>query len=274
MSIKLIAMDLDGTLLNSDKHVSQRSLRALEAAKARGVAVTIATGRMYNSAEYFGELIGANAPLICCNGGVVRSMGAEAPVFARYFPPALVERFLPYVHEHGWYTQWYIGKEILAEKYLPEYFYVYRTVKDFTVRELGTDFLAKTAVDEVIQFVVRDLAGNIGAITQQILREFGDAVRALPNTGTSVDLVPPGISKAVGLEALMKHLGLQRHEVMACGDAENDFEMLEFAGTSVVPANGLPEAKERATYHAVSCDEDGIARAIEELVLGEVHPDR
>ncbi len=265
MAIKLIAMDLDGTLLNSDKLISPGNLQALEKARNKGVAVTIATGRMFLSAEYFGRQIEANAPIVCCNGGMVQSMGEREPVFVRLFPQETVRELLTLCHERGWYAQWYIGNEIYAEEFRPEYFYAYRTVKDFKIREVGKDFLNYT--QKVIQCVVRDKDGRIPEIVAEIAPRFAGRIDPQQNTGFSVDLTPPGVDKALGIEALMKHLGLTREEVMVCGDADNDLAMLRFAGTSVVMANGLPQAKELATYLTASNDEDGIAKAIEDLVL-------
>lgn len=265
MAIKLIAMDLDGTLLNSDKLISARNLAAIEAAKARGVGVTIATGRMYRAAAFFGRIIKANVPLICCNGGLVRSMKQERPVFVRHVDRTAVRELLQLCHDRNWYAQWYIGDEIYAESYKPEYFASYRTVQDFSVKEVGDDFLSYT--DNVIQCVIRDKEGKIDDVVAELRKRFSKTIFPQQNTGYSVDLTPPGINKAVGLAALMKRLGITVDEVMACGDADNDLEMLRFAGTSVVPVNGQPEAKALASYIAPDNDEDGIGRAIEALVL-------
>jgi Cof subfamily protein (haloacid dehalogenase superfamily) len=265
MAIKLIAMDLDGTLLNSDKTISPRNMAAIQAAKAMGVGVTIATGRMYMAAAYFGRLIGANVPLVCCNGGMVQSLKETEPLFIKCLDKDVVRELLVLCHERKWYAQWYIGQEIYAEKYQPEYFASYRTVENFHIKEVGDDFLSYT--DQVIQCVVRDLRAGIPEVVEEIQQHFSTTIFPQQDTGFSVDLTPPGINKAVGLAALMKDMGLTPAEVMACGDADNDLAMLRFAGTSVVPANGQPEAKELASYLADENDADGIGRAIEELVL-------
>ena len=235
--IKLIALDLDGTLLNSEKRVTPYTRDVLRRAMARGVHVTLATGRMIGGAAYFGRQVGVNAPLICCNGGVVQGMDAPEPLFLRCLPQETVCRLLTLCHARGWYANWYIGREIFVEHFDAAYFHAYRTAEDFKVR---------------VAVVERELPGEIAA--QQ-------------NTGTSADLTPPGVTKALGLSFLMEQYGLTPAEVMACGDADNDLPMLRFAGTAVVPENGLPEAKALATYHAASNDEDGIAKAIEQLVL-------
>lgn len=258
-------MDLDGTLLNSERRVSSRTLAALRLAKQKGVHLTIATGRMLNSAENFGRIIGADVPLIACNGSLVQAIDADKPLFVRMLPDETVRRLMIMCHEQHWYYQWYVGKDIYAEEYRPEFFRVYRTVKDFKVVEVGDNFLAHA--HNVIQCVVRDLTGGIADIAAQLKAAFPHEIKLQQNTGTSSDITAPGVDKALGLKALTDYLGLTAAEVMACGDGDNDVPMLEFAGTSVVPANGLPMVKEKADFLAPSHDEDGIAAAIEKFVL-------
>ena len=265
MSIKLIALDLDGTLLNSDKVITPRTLAAIKAAQAQGVAVTIATGRMFKGAEAFGQQFGANAPLICCNGGVVQDMGTDRPLFARYLEPAVVRRLLAFCQQHDWYVNWYIGNDILVDHYDEAFYAAYRTVPDMPFREVGTHYADYT--QGVYQCVLRDLSGKVGEKTVILHQVFPNSVVAQQNTGCSADLTPLGVHKALGLSWLATSMELTPAEVMACGDGDNDLTMLEYAGTAVVPANGLPEAQARATYHAPSNDEDGIAQAIEDLVL-------
>ena len=259
MAIRLIVMDLDGTLLTSEKTVSDYSKDVLRRAMAKGVAVTIATGRMLLSASYFGRIIEANAPIISCNGALVQALDATEPLFLCAFSPATVAELLTFARENGWYAQWYIGDDIYAEDFRPEYFTAYRTVQGFSVHEVGADFSPYT--EGVAQVVVRDLAGGVGAIAARI------RVEPQQSKGYTLDLVPTGVSKATGIEAILRATGIEASEVMACGDSDNDLSMLRFAGTSVVTANGQEEAKALATYLAPSCDEDGVAKAIEELVL-------
>ena len=265
MAIKLIALDLDGTLLNSEKVITPRTMAAIKAAQARGVAVTIATGRMFKGAEVFGQQFGANAPLICCNGGVVQAMGAEQPLFARYLPAAVVRRLLAYCQHAGWYVNWYIGNDIYVDHYDEAFYYAYRTVPDMPFREVGEHYPDYT--QHVYQCVLRDLSGEVGKKTAVLHAMFPNSLLAQQNTGCSADLTPMGVNKALGLGWLAQSMGLTPAEVMACGDGDNDTAMLAYAGTAVVPANGLPEAQALATCHAPSNDEDGIAQALEELVL-------
>lgn len=266
MAIKLIAFDLDGTLLNSKKEITPRTRTAIQQAQAKGVRVTISTGRMICSAEQFGKQIKANAPLICCNGGVVQEIGAEKSLFARYLPEETVRKMLTVCYEKHWYVNWYIGNDIYVPKLDWDYFYAYGTTKEnMRFVEAGDNYLQYTK--NVPQCVLRDLTGHAYDKSKELLQIVGGGFQLQQNTGKTIDLSPIDVNKATGLSWLAEQYGITPDEVMACGDGDNDLAMLRYAGTAVVPENGKTEAKALATYHADSNDNDGIAKAIEELVL-------
>ena len=264
MAIKLIALDLDGTLLTSDKTITARTKDILARAMAHGVTVTIATGRMLCSALYFVRLLGSRAPVVCCNGGYVGTAEGD-PLFARYFDPALVREFLAFCYARDWYVNWYNGIEIYAPEYRAECFAAYRTTANFVVTEVGSDYLGCT--ENVPQFVLREMKSGVDSYVSEVRAHFGGRLVPQQNTGTSVDINPPGINKAVGVQALADAMGLTLDEVMVAGDADNDLDMLSMGAFSVVPANGLPAAKARASYITASNDENGIAAAVEKFVL-------
>ena len=264
--IRLIVLDLDGTLLNRDKEVSAKNRAALRAAMDAGVYVTLATGRMLNSALYFGRLIAANAPLIACNGALVQAADGARPVFARTYPKALAQEFLRFAIGRGWYVQWHSGVEIYSTDYRPEYFDAYRTVPGFTVRSVGERYLDYT--DDVLQFVLRDRTGErMPAMLAELAARFPGAFEVTLNVPQVADIMMPGVTKATGLAALAEYLSVTPDEVMACGDADNDLTMLRWAGTAVVPGDGQQAAKDLATYIAPPCDEDAVAAAVEKFVL-------
>lgn len=265
MSIKLFVTDLDGTLLNSDKEISSRNLEAIAKAKAKGVRVTAATGRMYVSGAHFARQFHADAPVIACNGGIVLSLDSDTPLLMETFPEALMQDFLRYAYARDWYVQWYIGTAIYAREYREEFFYAYKTTPGFHIREVGDDYMSHTK--GIIQCVVRDLDGGVEKIIKEIQAVYGDRIKPQQFTGYTIDLTPPQVSKAVACAALAGYYGISREEIMVCGDRDNDIEMLKYAGTSVVPENGSEEAKAAATYIAPSNDDDGIAKAIEDLIL-------
>ena len=265
MSIKLFVTDLDGTLLNENKEISARNLEAIAMAKAKGVRVTVATGRMYVSGAHFARQFDADAPVIACNGGIAMALDSDVPLVMETFPEDVMREFLRYAHEREYYVQWYIGTKIYARAYREEYFHAYKTTPGFHIEEVGDDYLSYAK--GVVQCVVRDLDGGIDRIVREVREAFGERIKPQQFTGYTIDLTPPQVSKAVACAALAEYYGISRDEIMVCGDRDNDIEMLQYAGTAVVPENGSDEAKAVATYIAPSNEADGIAKAIEDLIL-------
>lgn len=265
MAIKLIVTDLDGTLLNDQKQVSDRTIAAIRAAQAQGVKVTVATGRMHVAAAYFARKIGADVPVISCNGGLVKEVDGNGIVFANCFAPEVTHAVLAECYQNDWYAQWYIEDRIYAKEFRPEMFSGYKMIEGFKVSEIGDAFSAYT--DGVIQIVIRDANGRIAGIQEKIREKFGDRLELQQNTDVSVDITPPGIHKAVGLRHLLEKLGLKRGEVIAFGDADNDLAMLRYAGLSIATKNAIDEAKAIADYVTDDCNHDGVAKAIERYVL-------
>lgn len=265
MAIKLFVTDLDGTLLNEDKEISARSLKALAKAKEKGVRVTVATGRMYVSAAHFARQFHADAPVIACNGAIARALDSDTPLLMETFPEDLMQEFLRYAYARNWYVQWYIGTQIFAREYRAEFFRAYKTTPGFYICEVGEDF--SSHAKGITQCVVRDLDGGIERIVAEVRQVFGDRIKPQQFTGYTIDLTPPNVSKAIACDALARHYGIAREEIMVCGDRDNDMEMLQYAGIAVVPENGSLEAKAHATYIAPANDKDGIAQAIEDLIL-------
>lgn len=266
MAIRLIVTDLDGTLLSDKKEVSPRAAAAMRRARALGVKTTAATGRMHIAAAYFARRFGADAPVISCNGGLIKALSGET-VFSRSFPPEFAKEVIAECYKNDWYAQWYVGEQVYAKEFRPAMFTAYRMIDGFKINEIGDDF-ARFA-EGVVQIVVRDNRGEIAGIGERLKERFGDSVSLQQNTVVSVDITPPGVHKAAGLAILAESLGVKREEIMALGDADNDLTMLQFAGLSVATANALPRVKEIADFVTDDCNQDGAAKAIERYVLGE-----
>lgn len=266
MPIKLAALDMDGTLLNRRKLVSERNRLAVHKALSMGVYVTIATGRMPVSAAYFARQLNMNCPVISCNGGVVQPLDGSAPIFEAHFPPATVRSLIEMCYAENWHLRWYIGDAVYVREYDSRMFPAYVTTKGLDIRPIGDDY-AKY-VNDVTQLVVCDYHHHIRSIYEQIAAEFSGRIGLQQNTGYSMDITPPGITKSVGLAKLAEHLGIARDEIMAIGDGDNDLTMIEYAGTGVAMENAIDEAKQIAQFTTKDCDDDGVAYAFEKLVLG------
>lgn len=209
MAIKLLVTDLDGTLLNDDKEITARTIAVMQKAHAEGILVTVATGRMYTAAVHFAKQIGVDLPVICCNGGLVKKAG-EAPVFAQHFSANVARAVIEECYRRDWYVQWYIADQVYAKEFSPQFFGNYKRIENFKINEVGDNF--QPYLDEVVQIVIRNLAGRIDTIREVLGEQFGEQVTFQQHTDISVDVTPPGINKAVGVAELIKTLGIKKRK--------------------------------------------------------------
>lgn len=265
--IRLVATDLDGTFLDSEGRAPERSIAAARRARAAGVSFAIATGRMFASAKIFAELVGADAPVLCYNGAMLRRLGGET-LYHRplELPPA--RACLELMRERGIYVQSYVGDELLVhsasareyEFYLAHYGVIGRAVGDdlYAPATAPTKLLAMTSgIDET-----HDL---INAIKSRV----GGDVYTTSSDPIFVEIMHPAVSKSGALRALADGMGIDMDEVLAIGDGENDADMLRESGIGVAMGNARALAKEAADFIAPTNDKCGAAWAIERFVLGD-----
>ena len=265
MAVKLIALDMDNTLLDRQKLVSAENAKAVKKAMQKGVYVTIATGRMPASASYFAKNLGMNCPVVSCNGGVVKPLDGGKPIFEAHFQPETLLKLMETCYEKNWYIRWYINDTIYVKYKDERMFPAYKTTKGLDIVEVGDNY-AEYA-DNVTQLVICDVNGKIQSIYDYVAEHFKGKIGLQQNTGFTMDVTPPGINKAVGLSRLADYLGIKQTEVMAVGDGDNDLDMIRYAGIGVAMENAIDDLKKAASFVTKDCDNDGIAYAIEKLVL-------
>ncbi len=285
--IKLLALDLDGTLLNSRGEIPEKNLEAIQQAEQMGVLVTIATGRRFRDALPVARQINLNAPLICHNGALLKYADTLKNVAVSLLEKETVREILRVGKEFG-------GDALLSADPIGKGVLLYDTISAENVplqkyiawskRLHGTE--AEEAVHHVenleavcgeIETVHVSFSGTLAPMAEleMILRdELNDSVTVLTTVYprldfTLIDILPPDASKGIGLEKLALINNLSAENVMAIGDNFNDLEMLEFAGTAVVMGNASPELLDRADFFStLSNDENGVALAIEKFILG------
>ncbi|MBP2621897.1 Cof-type HAD-IIB family hydrolase [Streptococcus panodentis] len=268
--IRLIALDLDGTLLTSDKKISERSLAALKAAQAKGVKIVLTTGRPLKAMDFFLHELGTDGEkdeyTITFNGGLVQRNTGEIldkTVFsyddvARIFEET--EKLglpLDAICE-GLVYQIQSDQESLYAKFNPAL-----TFEPIDFSDLSDQ---QTYNKCVTAYAQEPLDAGIAQISPELFERY----EIFKSRDMLLEWSPKNVHKATGLEKLIAHLGLDRSQVMACGDEANDLSMIEWAGLGVAMQNAVAEVKEAAAVVApLTNDEDGVAWAIEEFVLKE-----
>ena len=264
--IKLIASDLDGTMLDSSGGIPERNSRAVAAAMRAGVIVTISTGRMYGSAADFARRLGlGNTPIICYNGAMICSEGGEAPMHLK-LGLEVAREMLAIIMERGIYVQSYIDDRLYVKDDNDSNYLYYRRHFGIEAKALGNEvFEPKTAPTKLL---VRTSGFEESRV---LIKEFSErfAGRAFVTSSNEdfVEMMNPEADKGKCLRILAETLGIPIENVMALGDGDNDVEMIEAAGLGIAMGNARPETASAARDIAPSNDECGVAWAIEKYAL-------
>lgn len=271
----IIALDLDGTLLDSKKGLSERNLQALEKAAAEGWEIVPTTGRFYNGMPEVIRQLPFVRYAITINGAEAADLMTGEVIYKAEMPwqqAIEIMKWLDekpviydcYMRNHGWMTA--VQKEIIDE--VVESPHSRKMLHELRnpVEELKA-FLEEEKHDvQKVQFFMRDVSGR-PEIMKQLAEEFEGIVvsSALPQ---NVEINETHANKGEALLALAEHLGLSREQTVAFGDGLNDLPMISDAGMGICMENGAPEVKAAADWIAPTCDEDGVAIGIEKFCLG------
>ena len=284
--IKLLALDLDGTLLNSRGKISVENKKAIRRAEDKGVLVTIATGRRFRDARPVALEIGFNAPIVTHNGALLKFAESLETVEFSLLRNETVREILRVgkesggdalvsVDPHGKGTLLYdrvSDENTPLKKYITWAKTLHGDDAEDSVRHVE-DLEKVTDHSEVVHISFSGACAPMDEMQKILTGELRDSVNILATVYprldfTLLDILPPDASKGIGVEKLAARHGLTHENVMVCGDNFNDMEMLEFAGTPVVMGNAAPELQERDGFHTtLSNDENGVALAIERFIL-------
>jgi hypothetical protein len=268
--IRLAALDLDHTLVGNDLTLSPGVKAAVAAALARGVVVTIATGRGASITSRYAKELGLTAPIICFQGGLVYDYLAQRVLHEVRLDPAVIPIIIDLAERHGWNLQF----ETTTMSYLPRVSGHPQALLDL-LRLAGwerVDNLATDLPEVPHKFIltVNDPAqrDELAAELSARLAEVGLNLTVVPSHPILVEGIPAGLSKATGLAWLAQYLGIPQAQVLAVGDNDNDAAMLAWAGVGVAMGNSSPAALAAADWVAPSVAEDGAAAALEKYALG------
>lgn len=265
--IRLVALDVDGTVIGDDFTISEGVHQAVAAARRSGVTVTLATGRMLEATLPFARALDVTAPLICYQGGLIQSPDAEAPLYRATMDPELVREALAWGAGRDWHIVLYADDALFAAER--------RYSEDFYRELLGQNFHWVDDLTGVLEgrdpvkflFVADPLEAD--AIEEAMRQRFEGQMEIVRSHAKFVEGNPLGVSKGDALRRLSEHLGVPQSQVMAVGDQGNDLPMIDWAGVGVAMGDASAEAKAIADWIAPPLEEDGAAAAIRRFVLNE-----
>ena len=270
--IKLICLDMDGTLLADDHAtVPADNIRALAAAAERGAAVCIASGRAWDLLHGVHRQLPFVKYAILSNGAAVLDVEREEWLFRRCLPDGARTRLIGLLLDWGVPFEVYAGgknyiqadrrEQVVSSALSPQFGEVLRTCSRFPA-DLNAALPAGEVEKIHVFYVPPERRSELAARAE----EWGP-LSVTSSFGNNMEFTAPGVNKGAAAEALCARLGWAAEQVMAFGDAGNDVELLSWAGWSFAMANGSPEARAAARYHTVSNTEAGVARGVERYFL-------
>lgn len=281
MAIRLIALDIDGTLLDSRWQLSEANRAAIEKAARRGIEVALVTGRRYDFAMPVAQKLDSPLIMIVNNGALIRSKEGQTHL-RHLLPRSTAEKVLHLTRP------WREGAAVIFDRPRENQLMLETLDPDDSLRyayySRNKEFigiakpLESSLTEDPIQVM---LSGNVDPMreAEAVLRgaafaeEFALAVTCYDSKDFSmIDVINPVCSKGSSLKEWAALRGVAREEVMAIGDNHNDLEMLSFAGIPVVMGNGVPELKNFGWHETGTNDESGVAAAIEHFALREAAP--
>lgn len=263
--IQLVALDMDGTLLNSQHQLSPRNEAMLAELHRRNIPIVFATGKTQHSAVPIIEKLQLQTPGVYVQGLLIANADGSIR-YQRTLERPLAEEVAQLAAQLGCAMVAYAGNRLVTNQRneLTDIFIKYHepVPEAFGSWENAFDH---TAVNKFIMISTREHIDEIRPYVEAQINGRATIVQALDYM---LEILPHGASKGDGVGRLLDELAIPAAHMLAIGDGENDVEMLQMAGIGVAMANGMPSAKAAADHITLSNDEDGVAVAIERFVLG------
>jgi Cof subfamily protein (haloacid dehalogenase superfamily) len=262
-AVRAVAMDLDGTVLDETFTPSARTAAAIAAAEAAGIACLIATGRMFVSARRIAAQLGIRRPLVCYQGALVADpVSGEVLVHRPIEAPLAREILRAMPTEHARHSNLYIDDELYVWEE-NEATLRYSQVSGVEMHIVGP--LADWIERPTTKIVTVGRPDDMDVLRDELQPRFGSRAFIAKSLPYFLEFAAPGVSKASGLALLADLLGFSAEQAVAVGDAENDREMLDWAGCGLAVANASDLLKGEADAVIPSVHDDGVAQLLEAL---------
>jgi Cof subfamily protein (haloacid dehalogenase superfamily) len=270
----MLVTDMDYTLLNKDKQVSEGNKEALKRAIEKGVHVVVATGRIYTSALYYAKLLGITTPIIASNGAIIREEDTDRTLYQSLLPREAMKEMVRLSKEIGVFCHLFSRDTIYAEqlvnvslnytkwnKYLNEEDRVKIKILD------SFDNMTEEEQNGIFKAVVIESdEDKLRRLREEILKT--GLVSVSQSLKDNLEVMNKDVSKGNAVKQLAEILGIAREEIITIGDNENDISMIEYAGLGVAVGNAEQCLKDKADFVACDYQEDAVAQVVERFILG------
>lgn len=271
--IKMIGLDLDGTLLNGRKEVTDHTRKILEKAIAQGTIVLVATGRPLTGIPEQVRAIQGMQYALTTNGARIYDLLQDRTILEHPLSCEKAKKVLKIAEKYDTLQEAYFDREVYAQedqlKRISQYhknphMWEYVRATRTAVPSMTEWYEASGRNADKLQLMFADMQELAHA--RKELEEIPGLVLT-GSLGNNIEVNAEGIDKGVGILELGRRLGISREEIMACGDGDNDLEMLKAVGVGVAMGNADEAVKAAADYVTDTNEEEGVAKAVEKFAL-------
>lgn len=288
---KMIASDLDGTLLNSYGQITEKTKESLLKAQEKGVYVVFASGRVSSSIKSFADLIGIKGYIISGNGAVVTDLETNENIYTNVMDKKTVLKIISICEQNSISYNLYTLKDVYTKKI--EYstlFYHMENRKlpeekrikinlceniEKLIKESDDLKISKITICDKDRIVFNSIIRKLREVNGVTVLDVSHSSRKVITVGTEAieikynytEVSKSGVDKWSAIQFLSNKLSIDKKEIICVGDNANDIIMVENAGLGVIMGNAAPQYKEKADYVALSNDEDGVADVIDKYIL-------
>lgn len=263
---KLVALDMDGTLLNNEKKITDNNKEAILKCKNLGVKFVLSTGRPLSGIKKYLDQLGLiedDNYSVLLNGALVQNNNTSNTCYEKgltYEDLLLIKNFLDKNN---------VNFHIFTDKCV--YSETGNLYTEYESREnnipLIRDSYSRIKDEKILKLVIGEDSEKLDQVEKIIPTEFKDKFTTMRSTPIFFEFLNKKTSKGDGIKFLTKVYGFNREDVICMGDAENDISMLKYAGLPITPSNAFPKAKKFAKYITSSNQEDGVAEALNKFIL-------
>lgn len=260
--IRLVAVDLDETLLGVDHQISPRNALAVYKLVEKEILVVIASGRMYTATVPFCIQLRLTGPVVTYNGALVKEIATGAVYHHQPLPAGAAQEIVEFAEERGYHLNYYLN-DVLYVKEETQWSDLYRSRTGSPIHPVGS--LRQFDGQQPTKIILLDTPEETDRLLPVMRGKYGSQLYITKTNPEYLEFMDAGVSKGEALRVIGERLGISREEMAAFGDSYNDLPMLEYAGLAIAMGNAKPELKVVADYIAPSYEEEGFATAVEEI---------
>lgn len=265
---KIIALDMDGTLLNNNKEVTSKTREALQKAREKGVKVVLASGRPIDGLRRYLdelELVRDNEYVLSYNGCLVQEVKSQKIIHEVGLKGDDLHYMYKISKELGVNIHAFSPKRGLITPKSSKYTEVEANINGIEITEI--DFLEVDKDENIVKIMLIDEPEILDEAISKLPKEAYEKYNIVKSTPFFLEIINKEGNKGVGLKALSDYLNITKEEVIAVGDAGNDLDMIEYAGLGVAMENAIEEVKSISQFITKNNNEDGIAEVINKFIL-------